>query len=263
MDHSHSLFDDLPTSDAEAIRTHAELQCYKSDEQIFSQGEQGDAFFIINEGRIAVHFDDAGKCKLLCNLSPGEYFGEMGVINHDKRSATATAAEPSTLLRVSREKFQELASTHPLLIEKMSRTLALRNEELILRESLSDAIGIRSNNLYVSIKGDPSLRETALFRERYESPVDKILDKLQPNLQELLLNRCIFQLIVNFNSGEIRVRSVFDPFREKVHTADRLIDQAYIDRHFTRTRYEDKLRLVASTYEFISNQPQFNVLPEQ
>lgn len=263
MNNSRSLFDDLPTADIEAIRANAELQGFDKGEQIFAQGDEGDAFFVIDEGQVTVHCDDDGKCKLLCELGAGEYFGEMGIINHDKRSATASASEASRLLRISREKFLELTESHPALVEKMSHILAQRNEELILRESLADATGLRSTKLYVSIKGDPSLRETALFRERYESPVDRVIDDLVPALEEILVNRCVYQLTLNFNSGELRVRTVFDPFRDKVHTVDRIIDPAYIERHFLEMPYGEKLDLISETCKILSQQPQFQRIPEQ
>ncbi|GMQ89008.1 MAG: hypothetical protein BMS9Abin09_0452 [Gammaproteobacteria bacterium] len=258
-----AFFDDLSTSDIEHIKANAVERRFRKDDLVFSQGDLDNSFYIIQQGSVSVFYEANGEKKPLCRLESGDYFGEMGIVNQDKRSASVSVLEDSILLCLDKDKFLSLTKSNPVLANKINHILAQRNEELILRESLSDAIGIRSNNLYVSIKGDPSLRETALFRERYESPVDRILDKLQPNLQGLLLNRCIFQLVVNFNSGEIRVRSVFDPFREKVHTADKLVDRAYIDRHFTNMPYKEKLRLVADTYGFISGRPQFNSLPEQ
>jgi CRP-like cAMP-binding protein len=262
MDKAHSFFNDGHKRYIKEIQTHAERQHYNQNEQVFREGEKSDAFFIIETGAVSIHCDDEGKKKLLCCLGPGDYFGEMGIINQDKRSATASTTARSTLLKINREKFLEISRTHPDLMEKIGGSLAQRNKELILRESLADATGIRSKKIYVSIKGDPSLRETALFRQRYESPVDKIITLLMPNLEELLLNRCTYKLTVNYNSGEIRARSVFDPFRDKVHTSDRLIDHAYIARHFMKISYEDKLDLIMKIHDFIASQPQFEQLPE-
>ena len=263
MKSHRSLFDDLPESDIADIREEAKSSQYKKGDVVFSQGDQGDAFFIIDSGAIVIQFDDKGETRTLCDLGPGEYFGEMGIINNDRRSASATAKEDTTLLRLSRKKFLSMTETHPNLINRISGILVQRNQELILREGLADSTGLRRDNLYVSIKGDPSLRETAMFRERYESPADKIINELQPALEDLLINRCIYQLTLNFNSGEVRVHTVFDPFRDKVHTVDRLIDPAYINRHFIKIGYEDKLDMIEQTYQALSKRPQFKRLPEQ
>jgi len=258
-----SFFENLTDEGIARIRGSAVQHRFQKDERIFSEGEPGDAFYVIESGSVSVFFEKDGEKKQLRLLKAGDYFGEMSIINRDKRSASVEATEDSRLLRINRDRFLALTDRYPVLADKITPILTQRNEELILRESLSDAVGIRSKHLYVSIKGDPSLRETALFRERYESPVDTVLEQLVPNLEDLLLSRCAYQLTVNFNSGEIRVRSVFKPFSESIHTAARLSDKAYIERHFTEVPYAEKLTLIKSTSEFISAQPQSRQLSAQ
>ena len=263
MPEQQSFFASLTAADIEHIRNTATTKQYSNNELVFAQGDSGDSFYIIDQGSVSVFYEDKGNRKQLCVLNSGDYFGEMGILNQDKRSASVISLEDTTLLCLDKDRFIEITQTNPILGKKIDDILAQRSEELILRESLCDAMGIRGENLYVSIKGDPSLRETALFRERYQSPLDKILKELQPKLTELILNRCVFQLVVHFNSGEISVRTVFDPFREKVHTADKLIDQAYLDRHFMETSYEDKLELIKSIYGFIAQSDLFEKIPDQ
>ncbi|MCW8830327.1 MAG: hypothetical protein OQK32_02285, partial [Gammaproteobacteria bacterium] len=109
--------------------------------------------------------------------------------------------------------------------------------------------------------GDPSLRESAFVRERYESIVDKVMDRLKPNLEELILNRCVYRLFINFNSGEIRTASIFDPFVEQVHTSDKLVERAYMERHFPKISFDEKAVMIKSIYQFISSTSHFNQLP--
>ena len=96
-----------------------------------------------------------------------------------------------------------------------------------------------------------------------EAPVDKIIGQLKNNLEDLLLNKCVYQINVYFNSGEIHLFTVFDPFREKIHLAETLTDQAFIDRHFINMAYEDKSSFIKNIYGFISTQPQYKALPTQ
>ena len=73
-------------------------------------------------------------------------------------------------------------------------------EELVLRETILSATGLNQNSLEISIKGDPSLRETSLERKKYESPVDRVIDPLMENLLDVLLNRTTYRIFIGFNS---------------------------------------------------------------
>lgn len=261
MPEPSSFFGSLSSEDIDKIRHNAIEKHIPKNELVFAQGDVGDCFYIIEQGQVSVFFENNGEQKILSTLGRGDYFGEMGVLNKDRRSASVRTLEDSILLCLDRRALLDLIQSNPTLEEKISDIFSERNEELILRESLCDAMGIRGENLYVSIKGDPSLRETALFRERYMSPLDNILEALQARLSDLVLNRCVFQLVIHFNSGEISVRTIFDPFREKVHTADKLMDPGYINRHFMETPLHEKLDFIKQTYGFISQSNLFAKLP--
>ena len=134
-------------------------------------------------------------------------------------------------------------------------------EELVLRESIVSATGLNESSLQIGIKGDPSLRETTLERKRYESPVDKVMDKLIVNLEDLMLNRSIYRIFIGFNSGEIRTSSIFDPLRQEIHEAEKLADSAYIERHFPRIKFEDKIQAMRDIYTVIGGSKLFETVP--
>lgn len=124
-------------------------------------------------------------------------------------------------------------------------------EELVLRESIVSATGLNKHSLQIGIKGDPSLRETSLERKKYESPVDKIFDKLIANLQEALLNHSTYRVYIGFNSGEVHTYSIFDPLRHEIHDAEKMADPAYINRHFPAISYDDKIQAMREIYDVI------------
>jgi len=134
-------------------------------------------------------------------------------------------------------------------------------EELVLRESIVSATGLNEGSLQIGIKGDPSLRETTLERKRYESPLDKVIEPLVENLLELMLNRGTYRLYIGFNSGEVRTNSIFDPLREEIHASEKLVDKAYIDRHFPRISYEDKVQAMRDIYDAIKSSALFEKVP--
>lgn len=124
-------------------------------------------------------------------------------------------------------------------------------EELVLRESIVSATGLNKHSIQIGIKGDPSLRETTLERKRYESPVDKVMDSLVPNLQDLLLNRSTYRVYIGFNSGEVHTYSIFDPLRHEIHDAEKMADAAYINRHFPALAYDEKIQAMREIYDVI------------
>ena len=134
-------------------------------------------------------------------------------------------------------------------------------EELVLRESIVSATGLNEHSLQIGIKGDPSLRETSLDRKRYESPVDKVIESLSENLEELLLNRSTYRLFIGFNSGEIRTHSIFDPLRQEIHSSEKLADRSYLDRHFPAISYDDKIQAMRDIYDSIKASKLFDKIP--
>ncbi len=134
-------------------------------------------------------------------------------------------------------------------------------EELVLRESIVSATGLNEGSLQIGIKGDPSLRETSLVRKRYESPVDKVIVPLMKNLEELMLNRSCYRIFIGFNSGEVRTNSIFDPLREEIHMSEKLADTAYMDRHFPRISYEEKIQAMRDIYSSIKSSQLFSNVP--
>ena len=134
-------------------------------------------------------------------------------------------------------------------------------EELVLRESIVSATGLNEGSLQIGIKGDPSLRETTLERKRYESPVDKVIEPLMDNLEELMLNRSCYRVFIGFNSGEIRTNSIFDPLRQEIHASEKLADRAYMDRHFPKISYEDKIQAMRDIYGLIKESKLFAAIP--
>lgn len=120
----------------------------------------------------------------------------------------------------------------------------IETEETILHESIVSVTGLTSSTLQIGIKGDPSLRETTFDRTRYCSVVDNNYDILEPNLEELLLNRSTYRLYIGFNNGEIRTCSIFDPLREEIHSAEKMLDHNYVERQFPAIAYEEKIELI-------------------
>jgi hypothetical protein len=136
-----------------------------------------------------------------------------------------------------------------------------RLEELILQEGIVSAAGLNSEQVLIGIKGDPSLRESATLRKRYDSKVDSLFESLQPNLEDIFLNRGIYRIFVGFNSGEIRTDSVFDPLRQEIHDAEKMADKEYIQRHFPQISYVEKVALMRELYSALRASEYYKKIP--
>lgn len=262
MSMSQSVFPDLTQEELDQIKSCSSKKTFKTNDVIFKEGDSADFIYFVETGEVGISVQKFTKEEEVSILGPGDYFGEMAVFAKNRRNATAKAKTDTELSTVDKADFVKLLESSPALSERINQVLASRNEELILKESLVDTIGLKGKNLHVSIKGDPSLRESTFTRERYESPVDKILPELAPVLEKLMLDHAIYQIFIAFNSGEIRTLSVFDPFFEEIHQASKLLDESYVDRHFAGISYEDKSEMIRRQYASIRADSNFDKQPK-
>ncbi len=130
-----------------------------------------------------------------------------------------------------------------------------------MQENIVSAVGLGSTELQIGIKGDPSLRETASDRCRYESEIDRLFNQVEPVLEEMLLQRGLFRLFIGFNNSEVRTCSIFDPLREEIHDATSLVSAAYVDRHFPKIPYSEKTRVMRQLYKALIKSDLYHYMP--
>ena len=256
-----SILKKLTTEELEIICSFGSVQTFQANEQLFTEGDLSDCIYFIDSGKVSIYIDQFNSKEELQLLGPGTCFGEMAVFNNHTRTASAVTIEETTLNVLSSESFLDMIKAEKSISKKINDLLKTRNEELVLKEKLIDITGMKGRNMHISIKGDPSLRESAMTRERYVSVVDNIISQLVPKLEELLLNRCVSKIYLGFNNGEVRVSTMLDPFSDEFHPAIRLIDDVYIDRHFPKINYERKIGMINKIYDTIYQDSYFDELP--
>jgi CRP/FNR family transcriptional regulator, cyclic AMP receptor protein len=97
-------------------------RAYVADEVIFREGDTADALYMIESGRVEIQ---AGR-RVLTILGPGEFFGEMSLIDPSPRSATAVAATDVRLVPVSEKEFLKIVGETPSLALDLLRLFARR-----------------------------------------------------------------------------------------------------------------------------------------
>jgi CRP/FNR family transcriptional regulator, cyclic AMP receptor protein len=94
---------------------------------VIVEGDPTDSLYIIISGRLKVMMSDAeGKEVILAMLGPGEYFGEMGLIDDSPRSATVTAVEPCELITLAKKDFKKFLAEHFEMAATVMRGLVRR-----------------------------------------------------------------------------------------------------------------------------------------
>ena len=116
------LFRHFPGNDLAGIAALSEVVHLEKDQVVFEQGDAGDAFYMVVRGSIRIM---RGSTELAL-LGTREGFGEMAILDQETRSATATAAEPTTLLRIDRDSFDRLIEQNPSVARGIYRVLTQR-----------------------------------------------------------------------------------------------------------------------------------------
>lgn len=102
------LFSGFPEEQLRALATMVNRKSVPRGAMIMAAGDPTDSLYIILSGRLKVMMSDAdGKEVILSILGPGEFFGEMGLIDDSPRSASVVAIEPCELLSIAKRDFSK------------------------------------------------------------------------------------------------------------------------------------------------------------
>jgi CRP/FNR family transcriptional regulator, cyclic AMP receptor protein len=124
------LFQGLPPKHLRRIRDLAEPADYMAGASLVKQGEAGEAFFVILEGAAKVV---VGK-RTINRLMPGDYFGEISLLDGGERSASVVSETPLKVLIIERAKFlrllQDEGAIAVALLEGMARAIRRTDRSL-------------------------------------------------------------------------------------------------------------------------------------
>ena len=169
---------------------------FARDVRIVGRDDQGDALYIIENGRVKVTLENSsGREVILSIFRAGDFFGEMSLLDGQPRSASVIAIEESDVLMLSREDFAkhlaECPETALNVLAEMSRRLR-RADEVISNLALLDVYGRVAHTLLdlgrregrntdegVLIRERPTQQDLAAMMGTSRETVSRILSELQ------------------------------------------------------------------------------------
>ncbi len=140
-----SIFADLDDASLGRIERLFYEKQYPRDSVIVGQEDPGDSLFVVSRGKVkVVLYGGSGREVILSMFKPGDFFGEMSLLDNQPRSANVIAVEDSTLLVLERRAFAEHLEHHPRtalhVLAEMSRRLR-RADSIIGNLALLDVFG--------------------------------------------------------------------------------------------------------------------------
>ena len=98
---------------------------FRRNEVIFHQDDVGDSLHIVAEGAVKIVLpSQEGDEAIIATLRPGDFFGELALLDGSPRSTTATALEQTETMALPRDQFQRLLSDDPRLVTALLRALS-------------------------------------------------------------------------------------------------------------------------------------------
>ncbi len=133
-------------ADWRALEPDSQVRVFSPNQVIFAAGDAGDGFYLVVEGRVQISaLVGSTESRPLATIGPGDFFGEMAVVDDAPRSATATAEVRTKTLFVERHRLLQLLERQPRLALRIIRAFIARMrslnqkyvEEIVQAERLS------------------------------------------------------------------------------------------------------------------------------
>jgi CRP-like cAMP-binding protein len=140
------LFAGVSPAKLKLLAFTSERVVYRADEILFSQGDTGDAAFVILSGRADVLVDGPAGQIRVAELQENAIVGEIAILCDVARTATVKATSQVEALRISKDNFFKLLTDFPEMTIEMVRVLADRLSQTTIE--LTEARSLAAKNLH-------------------------------------------------------------------------------------------------------------------
>ena len=125
------LFEGLSATELSVLKEHSVTRECPKNTVVIHEGDIADSMYIIESGRVKVYCSDkSGKDFVLDILESGDYFGELALLDDDRRSASVRAMESSSFRIIYKDQFSTVLDNHPNIARLLVRNLTRRIRKL-------------------------------------------------------------------------------------------------------------------------------------
>ncbi|MDO5576440.1 MAG: cyclic nucleotide-binding domain-containing protein [Fibrobacter sp.] len=135
----NKLFVNVNTSELRSVAEISEEVCFDNGQHIIEVGERGDSLYLVKLGAVQVFRKSPKTGELVKNteLSEGDYFGEMVMVDEGIREQTVVSAGNSVMLRIGKDDLYTVIHLYPSIgVEFFGRIVKMVNEEKKYLEKL-------------------------------------------------------------------------------------------------------------------------------
>lgn len=126
------LFKALDETLHREILAHIVLMYYPVNYQLFKEGDEGDALYIVKRGQVQIYHDpreEGDLPKNVATINDGGFFGEMALVSEVPRNASAKTLADSEIFILSKDDFKKLLDSNTVLAEQISATVIDRMKQ--------------------------------------------------------------------------------------------------------------------------------------
>jgi len=99
---------------------------YQAGDELFREGDLGEVMFVIQSGSVRISKEISGQARVLAVLGPGEFLGEMAILNGKPRSATATVVDAARCLLIEARTLEQMVANNSEIAMRLIKKLAKR-----------------------------------------------------------------------------------------------------------------------------------------
>ena len=145
------IFEGLTQQELEALSASSVVRSYPKNTVIINESDHADSLYIIESGKVKVYCSDKnGKEFIMNTLIAGDYFGELALLDDDKRSASVRTMEKSSFCIIYKDDFNKVLEQQPNIAKTLIRNLTRRVRKLtqdVKALALQDVYGRVTNVL--------------------------------------------------------------------------------------------------------------------
>jgi signal transduction histidine kinase len=223
------LFAGLSPEDINEIGCDVQITRFGNDEVIFKEGELGDCLYLVVEGSVRISkLGRGGQQETLGLIQPGNFFGEMALIDGKPRSAQATATEATILGRMDVGSFERILENAPrdlhmnFLRSVVERLRGLNSHFIteVMRTERLSTVGTMANSIIHDLKNPIGAIQTCveLITQRHDDPVTKqlvdIMEKSVENMKDMV------QELLDFARGQSSLQFERRPAADVIQELD-------------------------------------------